>query len=64
MILVIDDDRGVRSSLEFLLKRAGYNVLSVSGPRETMEVIRTEAPELILMDMNFSLSTSGDEGIT
>ena len=64
MILVIDDDSGVRSSLQFMLKRAGYAVQVVPGPREAMEMVRAEAPDLILMDMNFTLSTSGEEGLT
>ena len=53
MLLIIDDDSGVRSSLSFMLKRAGYQVIAVTGPREAMEVVRSEAPSLILMDMNF-----------
>lgn len=64
MILIIDDDSVVRSSLVFMLKRAGYEVEAVPGPREAMEVVRSVAPALILMDMNFSLSTSGEEGLT
>ncbi len=64
MILVIDDDSAIRSSLNFMLKRAGYEVVTVAGPKEAMEVIRNHTPRLILMDMNFSLSTSGEEGIT
>ena len=64
MLLIIDDDSGVRSSLSFMLKRAGYQVIAVTGPREAMEVVRSEAPSLILMDMNFTLSTSGEEGLT
>ena len=64
MLLIIDDDSGVRSSLSFMLKRAGYQVIAVAGPREAMEVVRSEAPSLILMDMNFTLSTSGEEGLT
>ncbi len=64
MILIIDDDSAVRSSLGFMLKRAGYDAQAVPGPREAMEVIRAEAPQLILMDMNFTLSTSGEEGLT
>ncbi|MBQ8673576.1 MAG: sigma-54-dependent Fis family transcriptional regulator [Bacteroides sp.] len=64
MILVIDDDSAVRTSLSFMLKRAGYEVKAVSGPREAMDVVRSEAPRLMLMDMNFSLSTSGEEGLT
>ena len=64
MLLIINDDSGVRSSLSFMLKRAGYQVIAVTGPREAMEVVRSEAPSLILMDMNFTLSTSGEEGLT
>mgnify|MGYP003301926385 CR=1 FL=1 len=54
-----------------LLKEVDYSIrpirligLTVSNPKEAMEVVRATAPELILMDMNFSLSTSGDEGLT
>ena len=64
MILVIDDDSAIRTSLSLLLKRAGYTVKAVSMPREAMEVVRAEEPRLILMDMNFSLSTDGVEGLT
>ena len=64
MILIIDDDSAVRSSLSFMLKRAGYEAQVVPGPREAIEVVRTVAPDLILMDMKFSLSTTGEEGLT
>lgn len=64
MILIIDDDSAVRSSLSFMLKRAGYEAQVVPDPREAIEVVRTVAPDLILMDMNFTLSTTGEEGLT
>ena len=64
MILIIDDDSAVRSSLSFMLKRAGYEAQTVPGPREAMDVVRSVAPDLILMDMNFTLSTTGQEGLT
>ena len=64
MILVIDDDSAIRTSLSFMLKRAKYDVQAVSSPKEAIAIVRTVAPELILMDMNFSLTTTGDEGIT
>lgn len=64
MILVIDDDRAIRASLGFLLKHAGYEVRTAATPREAVEVVRGSAPRLILMDMNFSLSTDGREGLT
>ncbi|WP_280752340.1 MULTISPECIES: sigma-54 dependent transcriptional regulator [unclassified Parabacteroides] len=63
MILIVDDDTVVRSSLAFLLKRAGYQPEAVPGPREALEAIRAYKPELILLDMNFTLTTTGAEGI-
>lgn len=63
MILIVDDDSAVRSSLSFMLKRAGYEV-KTAGPREAMDIVRAESPALILMDMNFTLSTTGEEGLT
>lgn len=64
MILIIDDDSAVRSSLSFMLKRGGYEVQIASGPKEAMDVVRSVAPDLVLMDMNFTLSTTGEEGLT
>ena len=64
MILIIDDDNAIRSSLSFMLKRARYEVQTAPGPKEAMEVVRAVAPQLILMDMNFTLVTSGEEGLT
>lgn len=63
MILIIDDDDAIRASLTFLLKRSGMTAKAVPGPKEALEEVRLQEPELILMDMNFSLSTSGEEGL-
>ncbi|MDL2281661.1 sigma-54 dependent transcriptional regulator [Parabacteroides sp. OttesenSCG-928-G06] len=63
MILIVDDDAVVRSSLVFLLKRAGYEPEAVPGPEEALVKIRVARPELILLDMNFTLTTTGEEGI-
>lgn len=64
MILVIDDDIGIRTSLSMMLRRAHYEVQAVASPKEAMAVVREQEPQLIMLDMNFSLSTSGDEGLT
>lgn len=64
MILIIDDDNSIRTSLSFMLKRAKYETVAVASPKEAIAIVRDTAPQLILMDMNFSLSTSGDEGLT
>lgn len=63
MILIIDDDSAIRSSLSFMLRRARYEVETAASPKEAMELVRSTEPDLILMDMNFTLTTSGEEGI-
>jgi len=63
MILIIDDDVAVRTSLSLLLKQAGYATQSVATPEAALEVVRHTPPELVLMDMNYSLDTSGQDGL-
>lgn len=63
MILLCDDDATVRTSLTLVLKRAGYEVATASTPKEVIDFVRQTAPELILMDMNYSKTTTGEEGL-
>lgn len=63
LILIIDDDAAVRSSLSLLLKRAGYEIQSAASPEAALAFVRQTTPDLMLMDMNFSLTTKGDEGL-
>ena len=64
MILVVDDDKNIRLSLKLVLERNGYEVNLAENPKEAIQVIRTiPAVELVLMDMNYSLSTDGEEGL-
>jgi len=63
MILIIDDDIAVRTSLLLLLENAGYKVLAVSEPEESIKMVSTHNISLIILDLNFSIETSGTEGI-
>lgn len=63
MILVCDDDASIRSSLGLVLRRAGYEVATAASVAEAVDFVRRACPELILMDMNYSSSTSGEEGL-
>ena len=63
MLLIIDDDSAIRASLAFLFKKEGFGVKAVGTPTEALEVLRAELPELILLDLNFSIETSGEEGM-
>lgn len=63
MILIADDDTSVRLSLSLLLKRAGYEVVAVANPEAVLEEVRRRRFSLIMLDMNYTLSVSGREGI-
>ncbi|MCF0054284.1 sigma-54 dependent transcriptional regulator [Dyadobacter sp. CY356] len=63
MILIVDDDLAIRTSLALLLKKEGFSVKGAGSPEDTFEVLKHEIPELILLDLNFSIETSGDEGM-
>lgn len=64
MILIVDDDAAIRSSLSLLTRRAGYATRFAATPAEAMEQVRRQTPSLVLLDMNFSRFTSGEEGLT
>ncbi len=63
MILVIDDDTAVQTSLMLLLKTENYEVQAASGPEAALGILSRETVSLIILDLNFSLDTSGHEGI-
>jgi beta-phosphoglucomutase-like phosphatase (HAD superfamily) len=63
MILIVDDDRCIRTSLRLLLERSGYEVAEAKNKQEAMNIVWNQPPELILMDMNFSPLTTGEEGL-
>jgi DNA-binding NtrC family response regulator len=63
MILIIDDDAAVRASLQLLLQQAGFETKEVESPYEAISFLEHNTPSLVILDMNFSLNTSGDEGI-
>ena len=53
----------VCTSLELLLRRAGYTVRSLHRPAEVAEEMRARRPDLVLLDMNFTINTSGKDGM-
>ncbi len=63
MLLIIDDDIAIQTSLSLLFRKEGFPVRLADGPFETFEVLDQETPEAILLDMNFSVDTSGDDGL-
>ncbi|MBI2591278.1 MAG: response regulator [Candidatus Brennerbacteria bacterium] len=50
-ILIIEDDRGIRRALEFLLKKNGYRVFSAADGTNAIQIIFDEKPDLIILDL-------------
>jgi two-component system NtrC family response regulator len=63
LVLIVDDDASITTSLALLLKQAGHASRAAAGPREALSVLEREAISLVLQDMNFSRQTTGAEGL-
>jgi DNA-binding response OmpR family regulator len=50
-ILIADDEPNILVSLEFLMKREGYEVIVARDGVEALEAIRRERPRLVLLDV-------------
>jgi two-component system KDP operon response regulator KdpE len=51
-ILVVDDEPQIRRVLRATLSSNGYEVVEAKSGQEAIEMVVTERPELILLDMN------------
>lgn len=63
MILVIDDDQAVRMSIRLMLERAGMECATAADERSAFNIVRAREPQLIILDMNLTLGTTGRQGI-
>ncbi len=50
-ILIADDEPNIVISLEFLMKKEGFEVAVAGDGEETMEKVRTFNPDLLLLDI-------------
>jgi len=50
-ILVIDDDHDFLDSMKIILESASYRFVSADDPKEGMEMIKSENPDLVLLDI-------------
>jgi DNA-binding NtrC family response regulator len=50
-ILVIDDDQSIRTFLDRLLSRNGYDVILADNGQKGLELFRRERPHAILLDL-------------
>jgi len=50
-ILVVDDDPYILMSLEFLMKKNGYDVIVARNGNEALELVDKQLPQLVLLDI-------------
>jgi DNA-binding response OmpR family regulator len=50
-ILIADDEQNIVISIEFLLRREGFEVLVAGDGEEALAKVRAERPDLVLLDV-------------
>jgi two-component system response regulator VicR len=51
MILCIEDDQEMIDLICLILSRSGFEIRGANGGKEGLEIIRTEHPDLVLLDL-------------
>lgn len=51
-ILIVDDEPSIVLSLEFLMEKAGYAVVTAGDGEAAMAKLREEKPDLVLLDIS------------
>ena len=59
-ILIADDEPNILISLEFLMKREGFEVVLARDGQEAMDAIERERPALVLLDVMMPIKTGFD----
>ena len=60
-IVVVDDDQDIRDSLQAILEGNQYTVVTAADKTEVMEKIKTEKPDLVILDVMMSTWEDGFE---
>ena len=50
-VLVVDDEAGIRSSLQGILEDEGYAVALAEDGLDAIELLQRELPDLVLLDV-------------
>ncbi|MBK6266554.1 response regulator [Marivirga sp. S37H4] len=50
-ILIVDDEPNILLSLEFLMKKEGYEVFIARNGREAIEIVKKELPDALILDI-------------
>ena len=58
-VLIADDDQDIRDSLQVSLESRQYTVVTAADKEEGMEKIKTEKPDLLILDVMMSTWQDG-----
>ncbi len=50
-ILVVDDDPYILMSLEFLMKKNGFEVMVARNGTEALDIVEKQVPDIVLLDI-------------
>lgn len=51
VILIVDDEEGIRESLSGILEDEGYDILTADSGEEAIKILRETSPDLIFLDI-------------
>ena len=57
LLLIADDDEGIRAGLVGLCRAAGYRTLEAGTGRETLAQAQAASPDLVLLDLDMPEGT-------
>lgn len=64
VLLVVDDNRGVLTAVKMVAEKLFTKVIVTTRPDDIPSLLRSEKPDVMLLDMNFRTSiNSGNEGL-
>lgn len=58
-LLIVDDDPVILKALSIKLKAAGYDVVTAMDGSQAVNAVRTQKPDLILLDLTFPPEVTG-----
>ncbi|MES9852257.1 MAG: response regulator [Candidatus Thiodiazotropha sp. L084R] len=50
-ILIVDDEQNIVFSVEFLMRRTGYEVVTAADGEQAMQLLAEEVPDLMILDV-------------
>ncbi|MCP5005992.1 MAG: response regulator, partial [Planctomycetes bacterium] len=58
-ILIIDDDPDISEAMRITLEANAYSVITAKNGKEGLEKVKTETPDLIILDVMMDTDTEG-----